>query len=79
MFELQNPVADSMGFIYDKSALIEFLRDQRRKGHGQVRCPVAGKEPHAAEHTSAVSCSSKYLLYICRQMLSSGLSCHCSA
>lgn len=36
--ELENPVADAMNFIYERSAIEHYLKQAK----GSVKCPVAG-------------------------------------
>ena len=42
VYELIDPVEDQKGFIYDKAAVIKYIRDKR----GNVACPISG-----AQHT----------------------------
>ena len=39
--ELENPVEDDKGYVYDKAAIVDYLRKERRQGR-DATCPVAG-------------------------------------
>ena len=41
LLELENPVEDDKGYVYDKAAIVDYLRKERRQGR-DATCPVAG-------------------------------------
>lgn len=42
VYELVQPVADSLGFIYEKAAILEYIAKEGRGG-AAVKCPVSGE------------------------------------
>lgn len=40
VFELDNPIADQMGIIYEKADVVSYIKNKSREG--QVVCPVSG-------------------------------------
>ncbi len=40
MDELQDPVEDQKGYVYDKKSIYDYIA--HRGAHGQVQCPVMG-------------------------------------
>ena len=42
VYELSEPVADKQGIIYERSAIIDFIRSKTRGGQ-VAKCPVAGQ------------------------------------
>eukprot|EP01024_Parvocaulis_polyphysoides_P048583 TRINITY_DN4639_c2_g5_i1.p1 TRINITY_DN4639_c2_g5~~TRINITY_DN4639_c2_g5_i1.p1 ORF type:complete len:262 (-),score=42.84 TRINITY_DN4639_c2_g5_i1:277-1062(-) len=48
IFELDNPVEDSKGYVYQSEAIIKAISQQREK---QLKCPVAGTSHFIRENT----------------------------
>jgi len=44
VFDLEDPVADQKGVIYEKAVVVDYIKKKLRAGHDAV-CPVAGEYP----------------------------------
>ena len=42
LLDLECPVEDEKGYVYEKAAIIDYLRKEQRVGRGVAACPVAG-------------------------------------
>lgn len=43
ILELQDPIEDEMGYVYDKASLLQYIRRELQRHPGrEVQCPVAG-------------------------------------
>jgi hypothetical protein len=49
VLDLADPVEDEVGYVYEKAAIVKYIRDAERRRPGQpVDCPIAGAPPAAA-------------------------------
>lgn len=48
--ELSNPVEDQMGFIYERAAILNALKQARRDRCNWVECPLPGVSHSIMEH-----------------------------
>ena len=53
LLEIDNPVADQKGYVYEKSAVERYIRENR----GCTRCPATGMYAHKPAHASFLSCA----------------------
>ena len=42
IMELEEPVEDERGYVYEKAAILDHIRQQERRSPGQCVCPVSG-------------------------------------
>ena len=55
VLELEEPVEDELGYVYEKAGILGYINTETHKHPGRpVLCPMAGKHagPHVCEYTS---------------------------
>ena len=65
VLEITEPVVDEVGFVYEREAIVDYLRRQAGQGIRPVNAPIAGDESPKRMHSLAFN-----LLQVLRRDLS---------